>query len=81
MSRNVQGLVVLLGAYAGISLLAACSAYIPKPVCPTLVPYSRTDEQTLAKELVAHTDTPMTHRAIRDYGGLRDQVRACQKGN
>ena len=57
-------------------LTAACSEQ-PVMLCPALVTYSAAEENTLRQEL-ASSVLPQTHRFIRDYGGLRDQVRACQ---
>ncbi|MCH4024027.1 MAG: hypothetical protein LKH33_10405 [Acetobacter sp.] len=57
-------------------LMSACSGR-PVMLCPSLVAYSSTEENALRQEL-ASSALPQTHRFIRDYGGLRDQVRACQ---
>ncbi|MBO1328521.1 hypothetical protein OQ496_09280 [Acetobacter suratthaniensis] len=59
--------------------LCGCTTPVLRPECPTLVSYSAAEQTALAQELAAHTDMPMTHRAMRDYAGLRDQGRACQK--
>ncbi|WP_278368078.1 hypothetical protein [Acetobacter orientalis] len=69
-------LVLLLGALS----LSACGAVRYKTVCPTLVSYSLNEQTQLAQELAAMPAATMTHRAVRDYAGLRDQVRVCQAG-
>lgn len=58
--------------------LSACDAR-PTTPCPVLVTYSKADDLALKAELDA-SKTPVTHRYIRDYGGLRAQVRVCAKG-
>ncbi|KXV50580.1 hypothetical protein AD945_01720 [Gluconobacter albidus] len=58
--------------------LSACSVR-PITPCPVLVTYSKADDLALKAELDA-SKTPVTHRYIRDYGGLRAQVRVCAKG-
>lgn len=69
---------LLWGAALGISLVALSGCSRPvRVLCPSLVTYSATDESTLRTEL-ASAALPTTHRFMRDYGGLRDQVRACQ---
>lgn len=70
-------LLPLLGALS----LSACDAVRYKTVCPTLVPYSLNEQTQLAQELAAMPTATMTHRAVRDYAGLRDQVRVCQTGD
>ncbi|UMM63149.1 hypothetical protein [Aristophania vespae] len=59
-------------------LLAACSTPRFRPICPTLVEYSQTDQQALATELLQPAKHTQIVRWISDYIGLRDQVRACQ---
>ena len=59
--------------------LAGCQTPVLRPQCPTLTSYSFAEQNTLAQELSAHPDMPMTHRVIRDAAGLRAQVRACQQ--
>lgn len=68
----VWGLALALLAFG----LSGCSSPV-RVLCPSLVTYSATDQTTLRGEL-ASAPLPMTHRFMRDYGGLRDQVRACQ---
>ncbi|EHH67575.1 hypothetical protein [Gluconobacter morbifer] len=58
--------------------LSACAAR-PTTPCPVLVTYSTADDLALKAELDA-SKTPVIHRYIRDYGGLRAQVRVCAKG-
>ncbi|MFT8896757.1 MAG: hypothetical protein ABF968_07310 [Acetobacter sp.] len=75
-----RGLMVALawGAALGVSLVALSGCSRPvRVLCPSLVTYSATDESTLRTEL-ASAPRPTTHRFMRDYGGLRDQVRACE---
>ncbi|UMM63084.1 hypothetical protein [Aristophania vespae] len=69
---------VLLCLCLGLSL-GACSSPHLQPVCPTLVTYSKVDQQTLATELRQTPEHTQTIRWISDYIGLRDQVRECQK--
>lgn len=59
--------------------LSAC-AVRPSTPCPVLVTYSKADDLALKAELDT-SKTPVTHRYIRDYGGLRAQVRVCAKGS
>lgn len=59
--------------------LSACAAR-PTTPCPVLVTYSKADDLALKAELDA-AKTPVTHRYIRDYAGLRAQVRVCAKGS
>lgn len=68
----VWGLALTLLAFG----LSGCSRPV-RVLCPSLLTYSATDESTLRTEL-ASAPLPMTHRFMRDYGGLRDQVRACE---
>ncbi|MBM9400368.1 hypothetical protein JUN65_02010 [Gluconacetobacter azotocaptans] len=72
-----------IAVYVGCLLAALLSGCASQPtltpVCPSLIAYSAADEQALRVELDAHQDTPEAHRWIRDYVGLRDQVRACAK--
>lgn len=72
-------LLMLLTAMALVApLLSGCQSVRYKTVCPTLVMYSQTDQTLLAQELVATPQAITTHRVVRDYVGLRDQVRSCQ---
>ncbi|NHO33318.1 hypothetical protein [Acetobacter fallax] len=66
----------LIVAIALVSLMCGCTRPV-KLICPSLMTYSASDESTLRQEL-ASAALPETHRFVRDYGGLRDQVRACQ---
>ncbi|WP_086656696.1 hypothetical protein, partial [Acetobacter persici] len=54
-----------------VVILSGCSPVTYKTVCPTLVPYSMTQQTDLAEELVAAPDAPMLHQVVRDYAGLR----------
>ncbi|MDF7675088.1 hypothetical protein PT277_05125 [Acetobacteraceae bacterium ESL0709] len=69
---------IILWIWLGV-LLGGCTSPRPKTVCPTLVTYSKTDQQTLMTELMKTSDKPQLVRWLGDYIGLRDQVRACQK--
>lgn len=70
--------VMLWGAVLGVALVALSGCTRPvRVLCPSLVTYSAADQSTLSGEL-ASAPLPMTHRFMRDYGGLRDQVRACE---
>ncbi len=60
-------------------LLGACAARPAVPVCPVLITYSAADQKALAVELP--NDGPVTQRAMTDYLGLRDAVRACAKSS
>jgi hypothetical protein len=64
---------------ATLLILSAGCAPVAYNACPTIVPYSAADQNQMADELVAPPPKPMIERALRDYAGLRDQVRACQK--
>ncbi|MCP1270911.1 hypothetical protein [Acetobacter cerevisiae] len=77
-SASVNALLALAALALVAPLLSGCSPVTYKTVCPTLVPYSMTQQTDLAEELVATPDAPMLHQVVRDYAGLRDQVRACQ---
>lgn len=77
-SISVNALLALVALALVAPLLSGCSPVTYKTVCPTLVPYSMTQQTQLSEELVAATNAPMLHRAVSDYAGLRDQVRACQ---
>ncbi|GFE93509.1 hypothetical protein [Acetobacter persici] len=77
-SASVNALLALAALALVAPLLSGCSPVTYKTVCPTLVPYSITQQTQLAEELVAAPDAPMLHQVVRDYAGLRDQVRACQ---
>ena len=57
--------------------LGACATRPAVPVCPVLVAYTSTEQQSLAAELP--NDGPVTQRAIADYLGLRDAVRVCAR--
>ena len=58
--------------------LGGCVTKAAAP-CPVLVTYSKADDLALKAELDA-SQTPVIHRFIRDYGGLRAQVRVCETG-
>lgn len=77
-SASVNALLALAALALVAPLLSGCSPVTYKTVCPTLAPYSITQLTDLAEELVATPDAPMLHQVVRDYAGLRDQVRACQ---
>lgn len=71
-------MTLIWGLLCGGVVLALSGCAKPvRVLCPSLVTYSATDEGTLRTEL-ASAPLPMTHRFMRDYGGLRDQVRACE---
>lgn len=77
-SISVNALLALAALALVAPLLSGCEAVTYKTVCPTLVPYSLAEQTELAQELVAAPNAAMMHRAVSDYAGLRDQVRACQ---
>ncbi|ATJ89416.1 hypothetical protein HK16_10680 [Acetobacter senegalensis] len=79
MPRSMRFLMVLTALALVAPLLSGCESVRYKTVCPTLVTYSLTDQTQLAQELAADPQAVMTHRVVRDYVGLRDQVRACQE--
>ncbi|MDN7351773.1 hypothetical protein [Acetobacter senegalensis] len=78
MPRSMRFLMFLTALALVAPLLSGCESVRYKTVCPTLVTYSLTDQTQLAQELVAAPSATMTRRVVRDYVGLRDQVRACQ---
>lgn len=79
MPRPMRFLMMLTALALIAPLLSGCESVRYKTVCPTLVTYSLTDQTQLAQELVAAPQATVTHRVVRDYVGLRDQVRACQE--
>lgn len=69
--------IVLCAALA----LAGCAGRPLEParvitVCPTLKPYSADFQKQVASELKSNPPPGMA-KMVRDYGGLRAQVRAC----
>ncbi len=59
------------------TLLGGCAtATFDKRACPREQQYSKQEQSQLADEL--DKAGPMTKRAIRDYGKLRDKTRACR---
>lgn len=58
-------------------VLAGCAPRIVT-ACPPLVEYSPAFQDRLAGELAALPEGAATLRAVQDYIGLRDQIRACQ---
>lgn len=78
MPRSMRFLMLLTALALAAPLLSGCESVRYKTVCHTLVTYSLTDQTQLAQELAADPQAVMTHRVVRDYVGLRDQVRACQ---
>ncbi|KAB8123992.1 hypothetical protein D3W54_07015 [Komagataeibacter medellinensis] len=71
----------VISALGVLALLAmtGCASRPDRVVCPTLTTYSAADQKALSSELAADPNAPTLHRAMRDYEGLRDQVRACEK--
>lgn len=66
-------------AGSALFCLGGCCTPAPAPsVCPQIVPYNAADQRALAGELQAHPDLQQVPRFIRDYAGLRGQIRACQ---
>ena len=60
--------------------LSGCAGPHAAP-CAVLVPYSAQDDLALKAEIDAAA-LPQVHRYLRDYAGLRAQVRAvCPVGN
>lgn len=47
--------------------------------CPRLKEYTREQQTAVANELELLPRDAMTRVFIADYGGLRDQVRACRE--
>ena len=79
--RSIRFLMALTALAVVAPLLSGCEGVRYKTVCPTLVSYSLNEQTQLAQELAAMPAATMTHRAVRDYAGLRDQVRVCQAGD
>lgn len=80
-STNKKHVLWVICALAGLAILGmtGCADRPDRLICPTLTPYSAADQKALGSELAADPNAPTLHRAMRDYEGLRDQVRACQK--
>lgn len=73
----VAGLsVALLAVSMAVSLSGCVEPQAPRAVCPVIVPYSLSDDRALEAALRAHP-SPIVNRYLRDYAGLRGQVRAC----
>lgn len=71
------GLSVPAFIFCLLILLSACAGpQAPRAVCPVIVPYSLSDDRALDAALRAHP-SDVVDRYLRDYAGLRDQVRAC----
>lgn len=83
MRGALRGAIIGAGLWTALIAcflaMAGCSTEVVKPVCPSLVAYTKADQAALAAEVSA-ADRPQTARWLSDYVGLRDQVRACQKG-
>lgn len=59
-----------------LPLLAGC-ATVTASSCPTLVPYTQEFQNRLADAIERGVAVEISD-VLRDYAGLRDQVRACQ---
>lgn len=63
---------------------AACApaaSKIPLPVCPQIVEYGAADQARAADELQRlPAEGVVRARFMPDYGRMRAEVRACQKG-
>ena len=63
-------------------LLAGCvqvpSEAIVRPACPTIKTYTAAEQKQVSDEIVSLPQDAETRVFIRDYGALRDQVRACR---
>ena len=63
----------------GMSLLTACGGATSDPtVCPPVVSYSPAFQARAAGELERLTPGSALEEMLKDYAGLRDQLRACR---
>lgn len=71
---------LIVGAVCLCTLVAlsGCAERSVRVVCPSLVNYSLA-EQSVARTELSSASLPELHQFMRDYEGLRDQVRACEK--
>ncbi|WP_308719203.1 hypothetical protein [Komagataeibacter xylinus] len=77
--RIAAALLALALTAAAVLCLSGCATPPVRPVCLPLKTYSAADQTALRTELDAHTDTPVTHRVVGDYMGMRDADRVCLK--
>lgn len=66
--------------FPALLVLTGCTPVKPS-VCPVLMSYTRADDLALLNEKNAldASKTPFIRRYLRDYSGLRAQVRECEK--